>query len=89
MKSLVGRLHLQTIILDFEVPMTVLPTLTGYSCRRHDESSLEVEISLGEMINPLFDQLSQQGLKVTSMRNKTNRLEELFINLVNKNKEKA
>ena len=89
MKSLVGRLHLQTVILDFDAPLATLPALENYTSRRNDESSLEIEIPLGQSINPLFAQLSQLGLKVTSMRNKTNRLEELFINLVNKNKGKA
>ncbi len=89
MKSLVGRLHLQTIILDFNAPLSNLPLLENYSTRRHDESSLEVEIPLGQTVNPLFEQLSKLGLNVISMRNKTNRLEELFISLVNKNKEKT
>lgn len=89
MKSLVGRLHLQTIILDFNAPLSNLPLLENYSARRHDEYSLEVEIPLGQSVNPLFEQLSKLGLNVISMRNKTNRLEELFISLVNKNKEKT
>jgi ABC-2 type transport system ATP-binding protein len=47
-----------------------------------DENTLEVELEKSQSLNSLFEQLSAQGVKVLSMRNKANRLEELFVNLV-------
>lgn len=86
MKMLVNQLSMQTIVLDIDdLPRHVFQ-LTGYEYRIIDDTSLEVDIYREQSINDLFQLLSQQNLKVTSMRNKTNRLEELFINLINENK---
>lgn len=86
MKSLINRLKAQTIILDLETPFLHAPFLDGYQYRLIDETTLEVEIHRTQSINQLFNLLTQANINITSMRNKTNRLEELFIRLVSENK---
>jgi ABC-2 type transport system ATP-binding protein len=83
MKMLLSQLHKEVIVLDIEQAMTTAPALAGYSCELLDENSLEVAIDKDQTINGLFDALAATGLRVSSMRNKSNRLEELFVNLVN------
>ncbi|MCG3884681.1 ABC transporter ATP-binding protein [Photobacterium leiognathi] len=82
MKDLLGKLELETFILDIE-PQTQAPQLTGMNSQLVDSTTLEVELKKGESLNPVFTQLSEQGIAVKSMRNKSNRLEELFVTLVN------
>ena len=60
-----------------------LPKLDGYQYRLVDTATLEVEVLREQGINSVFTQLSEQGIQVLSMRNKANRLEELFVSLVN------
>jgi ABC-2 type transport system ATP-binding protein len=62
--------------------MNVLPQLPGFKLTLPDSHSLEVEVSKGQSLNEIFASLSSQGIEVASMRNKVNRLEELFIRLV-------
>lgn len=82
MKDLLGKLELETFILDIE-SQTQAPQLTGMNSQLVDSTTLEVELKKGESLNPVFTQLSEQGIAVKSMRNKSNRLEELFVTLVN------
>ncbi|WP_305370103.1 ABC transporter ATP-binding protein [Photobacterium leiognathi] len=82
MKDLLGKLELETFILDIE-PQTQAPQLKGMNSQLVDSTTLEVELKKGESLNPVFTQLSEQGIAVKSMRNKSNRLEELFVTLVN------
>lgn len=86
MKSLINRLHVQTLILDLENPISSLPKLTQTHFRMLDSTSLEVEIYRDISLNRLFNELNQLGITVTGMRNKTNRLEELFVRLIAENK---
>jgi ABC-2 type transport system ATP-binding protein len=58
------------------------PKLEGFSCRLDDEGVLEVDVHKGQALNDVFIQLEQQRVKVVSMRTKANRLEELFIRMV-------
>ncbi|WP_318499347.1 ABC transporter ATP-binding protein [Photobacterium leiognathi] len=81
MKDLLGKLELEMFILDIE-PQTQAPQLTGMNSQLVDSTTLEVELKKGESLNPVFTQLSEQGIAVKSMRNKSNRLEELFVTLV-------
>ena len=63
--------------------MVDVPVLAGFECRRLDDHTLEVAVDKeGKSINQLFFALSEQGVEIRSMRNKANRLEELFVNLV-------
>ncbi|QBY04727.1 ABC transporter ATP-binding protein [Thalassotalea sp. HSM 43] len=81
MKSLLSKLHVETFVLDTS-DMTTPPSLQGYEFRQIDEHTLEVDVDKSKAINPVFSQLSEQGIEVKSMRNKANRLEELFVTLV-------
>ena len=86
MKFLVNQSKMQTIVLDIDELTKHVFQLPGYQYRIIDDTSLEIEIYREQSLNDLFQLLIQQNIKVTSMRNKTNRLEELFINLINENK---
>ncbi|MBX9382900.1 ABC transporter ATP-binding protein, partial [Serratia marcescens] len=88
MKGLLAKLKSETFILDLAAK-SPLPRLDGYRSRLTDTSTLEVEVMREQGLNGLFAQLSAQGVQVLSMRNKANRLEELFVTLVNGNGEKA
>ncbi len=81
MRSLLGKLHVETFVLDLAQPVETL-ILDGFVCRVLGEQSLEVEVDKRNGLNSLFEQLSAQGIGVLSMRNKANRLEELFVKLV-------
>lgn len=83
MKSLLASLDVESFVLDLVAPPTspiVLQNTLRYS--QPDAMSLEVTLKKGESLNAIFAQLSAQNIQVASMRNKTNRLEELFMNLV-------
>lgn len=86
MKELVNRLSIQTLVLDVADLPPAIEQLNGYEHRMLDNTTLEVEIRREQSINELFAILNQHHIKVNSMRNKTNRLEELFIYLINENK---
>mgnify|MGYP001456034772 FL=1 len=82
MKSLLAEIDSQVFVLDLlkaDLPKAVL-CLEGFNVRTSDDQSIEVTVSRGGSINAVFSQLENAGVVVTSMRNKTNRLEQLFIN---------
>ena len=83
-RELLQKLNQESFLLDLESKLTQAPKLTNYPCRLNHEGQLEVGIDREQDINGLFQQLDQYGIKVLSMRNKTNRLEELFVKLVNR-----
>ena len=87
MKELLSKLKSETFILDLGAK-SPLPVLEGYRSQLMDTSTLEVEVMREQGLNSLFSQLSKQGVQVLSMRNKANRLEELFVTLVNGSEEK-
>ncbi|HTM63173.1 MAG TPA: ABC transporter ATP-binding protein [Gammaproteobacteria bacterium] len=89
MKELINRLHVQTMILDIARPLTIEPKLDEFVWRLQDASSIEVEIHRQQSLNDLFNKLSAQKIEISSMRNKTNRLEELFLHLITENKNQA
>ncbi len=82
MKLLLTKLHVETFILNLKKPVDALPVITGYDVQLVDETSVEVSVSKEQSLNALFDVLSSNGIEVLSMRNKTNRLEEMFMRLV-------
>jgi ABC-2 type transport system ATP-binding protein len=84
MQTLLGQLHLETFVLNLRQPLAGLPEIPGYPLRRLDEYTLEVDVAREQGLNALFPQLSAHGIEVSSLRNKTNRLEELFLRLVDK-----
>ncbi|WP_447737161.1 ABC transporter ATP-binding protein [Rhodanobacter soli] len=82
MKRLLATLDVETFVLDVTTIPAELPSLPNVSLRRRDEHTLEAEMARSHDLNSLFAALSANGIMVTSMRNKTNRLEELFVRLV-------
>ena len=89
MQTLLGRLHLETFVLNLRQPLAGLPEIPGYPLRRLDEYTLEVDVAREQGLNALFPQLSARGIEVSSLRNKANRLEELFLRLVDKSEAAA
>ncbi|MFT5758070.1 MAG: ABC-2 type transport system ATP-binding protein [Alteromonadaceae bacterium] len=81
MKSLLATLDQETIVLDIE-NTELSPQLDGFSTRLIDDHTLEVDVKKSQRINDIFIQLTAQNINVQSMRNKSNRLEELFVSLV-------
>ncbi|OZB73126.1 MAG: ABC transporter, partial [Lysobacterales bacterium 13-68-4] len=75
--------------LDVTVAPDQLPQLSDITLRRVDEHTLEAEMPRTSDLNALFAALTEHGIAVKSMRNKTNRLEELFVRLVENGREKA
>jgi len=88
MRSLLSRINTETFILDIEVPLPHELTIPNYPIKAIDERTLEVEITREQDLNTVFQALSKNNINVLSMRNKANRLEELFIGLVDKDKAK-
>lgn len=80
MKDLLAKLESEIFVLDLELKSPI-PQIENYNIMLLDGNTLEVEVKREQGLNQLFTQLSAQGVKVLSMRNKTNRLEELFINM--------
>ena len=87
MRNLLDQLRVETFILDLSQPQTTAPSLQGYPCRLTDERTLEVQVDKIMGITGLFTQLAERQIEVMSLRNKSNRLEELFVSLVDKHLE--
>lgn len=87
MKKLLAEVDSQVFILDIADAVVSDPSLSidGVSARKVEEHSIEVSVSAGVSINGVFAALAGQGLEVTSMRNKTNRLEQLFLDKLDSN----
>ncbi|AOE61566.1 ABC transporter ATP-binding protein [Pseudomonas corrugata] len=85
MRQLLSQLHVETFLLDLKSDLTAAPQLIGYPARLVDRHTLEVQVDKTVGITGLFTQLALQNIEVQSLRNKTNRLEELFVSLVEKN----
>lgn len=83
MKQLLSKLNKETFILDLNNPIKELPNLDEYNLKLIDSTTIEVEVDRERNINELFEILTKKNINITSMRNKTNRLEELFIKLLN------
>jgi len=79
-----NRLNLETFVLNLQHPLQAVPEIPGYPLRRLDDLTLEVDVAKERGVNALFQQLSAHGIEVSSLRNKANRLEELFLRLVEK-----
>lgn len=84
MKSLLKRLDKETFILYLSTPLAPDFTLSEIDYQQLDDTTIEVELKRDDSLNTLFALLSQQGIEVNSMKNKANRLEELFLTLVDK-----
>ncbi|WP_300479268.1 ABC transporter ATP-binding protein [Shewanella sp.] len=84
MKALLSKLNMETFILDLRRDTATAPVLDGMTCRLTDPHTLEVDVVKEHNLNDVFSQLSAANIEVLSMRNKSNRLEELFVELVKK-----
>jgi ABC-2 type transport system ATP-binding protein len=85
-KALLAKLDKETFVLDLQSPVNPV-TLEGYEFLMTDDHTLEVEVAKSQGLNEVFSQLSAQGNTVLSMRNKANRLEELFVSLLEQGRE--
>lgn len=86
MKRLLSQLHIETFLLDTREEIVDVPELDGYTLLKIDAHTLAVDVAKEKGLNRLFTQLSDHGITILSLRNKTNRLEELFMDMVNENK---
>jgi ABC-2 type transport system ATP-binding protein len=84
MKSLLKKLHQEHFILDIRSELNEAPILNGFACHLLYPSTLEVTLESHQDLNDVFAELKGINIKVKSMRNKSNRLEQLFISLLNK-----
>lgn len=81
-QALLQQLHLETFVLEVEGTLGTLPELVDFTSRFSEEGLLEVDVRSDQSLNQLFETLNSAGIIVRSMRNKANRLEELFLDLV-------
>ncbi len=84
MKNLLSRLDVQGFVLDVNDPLEQAPIVPNFSIQLVDSATLNVAIKKDQSINELFGYLTEQGIQVNSMRNESNRLEEMFIEMVKK-----
>ncbi len=82
MKDLLLKLHRETFVLDTRERLPCDIAIPGFTARRVDDTTLEVEVERSRSINTMFAELERQGIHVISMRNKSNRLEELFLGII-------
>ncbi len=82
MTNVIRKLQREAFVLSLQERINEAPMLDGYTVRLRNDREIEVEVAKGQGLNRLFDELSARSLEVSSMRTKTNRLEELFMRLV-------
>jgi len=82
MASLLARLHVDHFVLDLAESLAHPPVITGYQIERIADKVLDVAVPKEMGLNYLFSQLSAQNINVVSLKNKSNRLEQLFLNLI-------
>ena len=82
MGRVLRKLQRETFVLSLKEPVESLPDLAAFEAHLVDDAELEVSIHAGQDLNEVFALLSNNGIAVQSMRNKSNRLEELFMDLV-------
>ncbi len=83
-QALLQTLQYEYFVLELQAPLSAAPPLSAHECRLASSQELEVKVRQGQTLNAIFAQLAEQGVEVRSMRQKANRLEELFLNLVSK-----
>ena len=88
-KKLLNTLRMETFVLDLAAPLSKLPDIENQKLVQLDDTTIEADICRDDSINALFDELSKRDIRVLSMRNKANRLEELFMDLVDSGNTRA
>lgn len=86
MGAVLRKLQREVFVLSPRDPLTRTPPLAGFDCRMREDGDLEVAVDAQHDLNQLFAELERHGIHVASMRNKANRLEELFMGLVESGK---
>jgi len=89
MPSLLARLHVEHFILDLAQPIAGAPVIAGYQIERVSDKVLAVAVAKDQGLNRLFIELTQRNIEVISLKNRTNRLEQLFMDLVDANPAEA
>ena len=89
MQELLARLEKETFAMDLDDPLQKVPQNGDFDFKLKDPKTLIVTVKKGQQLNQVFNFLSEQGIKVLSMRNETGRLEELFISLTESNIDKT
>lgn len=84
MAALLSRLHVETFILNLDTHLELKPDLGEFTCRLAEPKILELDIHNQQHINDAFAKLTSLGINVLSMKNKANRLEEMFLNMTSK-----
>lgn len=82
MASLLNQLEIETLVFYLVNPLTILPHFSNYSCRLIDEYTLEIDLQKSQSLTQLFTELTSHNIIINRMRNKRNRLEELFVQLI-------
>jgi ABC-2 type transport system ATP-binding protein len=82
MATVLRKLHSEVFVLNLRQPLAAPPELPGYTVKLAEDGSIEIEVTKAQNLNDIFAALSARGIEVVSMRNKANRLEELFMRLV-------
>lgn len=82
MKSLLTQLHAETFVVNTDEKFKSLPDSNQYAFKVIDDTTFEVTVNKEQDLNSLFELLSKEGIRVLSLRNKTNRLEEMFLHMV-------
>lgn len=85
MPNVLRKLRLQTFVLNTAAPVPDGVALDGFHSRAVDDTTLEVDVHADQSLNELFEVLSAHNIQIESMRTKSNRLEELFLKLVEEN----
>ncbi|MCK5831823.1 MAG: ABC transporter ATP-binding protein [Methylococcales bacterium] len=83
MAELLTKVKKDSFVLDLAKPILVVPEIEGYEFELVDNQLLNVSVPTGKSLNPLFQQLTEKNIEVLSLKNKSNRLEQLFMDLVN------
>lgn len=84
LKTLLLKLHVESFLLNTRQSIQQAPTISGFNIQLVDDTTLQVEVSKDQNLHDLFMQLSNQKIDIVSLRNKSNRLEELFLRLVDR-----
>jgi ABC-2 type transport system ATP-binding protein len=82
MRSLLSQLKQETFLIDVDKPLLSNVSTPNFEMSMLDDRTLEVVVNQGQNLNDIFASLSEAGIQASSLRNKTNRLEELFVKLV-------
>lgn len=83
-RELLAELDTETFLFDLAEPLAHVPKIEGFEVKRADDNQLSVMVHRGQHLNDVFKVLGREGVQVVSMRNRANRLEEMFVSMVEK-----